>query len=85
MGRMIQALSMSEEDYAGTGSGTPCSHPTDHPQKGNNDLLSLTQPDAIEKIHFDFAMAGADIVETTRSHPPPSRRPVTGLRPLCMI
>ncbi|MBI6629454.1 homocysteine S-methyltransferase family protein [Pontibaca salina] len=64
MGTMIQALAMSEEDYAGTGTGTPCAHPTDLPQKGNNDLLSLTQPEAIEKIHFDFAMAGADIVET---------------------
>ncbi len=63
MGTMIQALKMSEEDYAGQ-TGTPCPHPTNHPQKGNNDLLSLTQPEAIEKIHFDFAMAGADIVET---------------------
>lgn len=62
---MIQALAMSEEDYAGQ-TGTRCPHPTNHPQKGNNDLLSLTQPEAIEKIHFDFAMAGADIVETNK-------------------
>ncbi|MFD2738688.1 homocysteine S-methyltransferase family protein [Sulfitobacter aestuarii] len=64
MGTMIQALPLGEEDYAGTGSGSPCPHPTDLPQKGNNDLLTLTQPAAIEAIHFDFALAGADIVET---------------------
>ena len=32
--------------------------------KGNNDLLTLTQPQAIEDIHFAYAMAGADIIET---------------------
>ena len=32
--------------------------------EGNNDLLILTQPDAIEDIHFRYAMAGADILET---------------------
>lgn len=65
MGTMIQALSLTEDDYVGRGNaGTDCGHPTDHPQKGNNDLLTLTQPEAIEQIHFDFAMAGADIVET---------------------
>jgi 5-methyltetrahydrofolate--homocysteine methyltransferase len=65
MGTMIQALGLTEDDYAGTGAnGQRCLHPSDHPQKGNNDLLTLTQPGAIETIHFDFAMAGADIVET---------------------
>ncbi|MCK0151585.1 homocysteine S-methyltransferase family protein [Marivita sp. S6314] len=64
MGTMIQSLNLTEEDYAGRGSGTACVHPTDHPQKGNNDLLTLTQPQAIEQIHYDFALAGADIVET---------------------
>ena len=33
-------------------------------QQGNNDLLTLTQPEAIEDIHFAYAMAGADILET---------------------
>ena len=32
--------------------------------QGNNDLLTLTQPRAIEDIHFAYAMAGADILET---------------------
>lgn len=64
MGTQIQTLGLSEEDYAGHGGGCACAHHTDHPQKGNNDLLILTQPKAIEDIHFAFAMAGADIVET---------------------
>lgn len=64
MGTQIQGLGLSEEDYTGQGSGCACRHHSDHPQKGNNDLLILTQPDAIEEIHFRYAMAGADIVET---------------------
>lgn len=63
MGTQIQALGLSEQDYRGQG-GCACRHPSDHPQKGNNDLLILTQPQAIEDIHFRYAMAGADIVET---------------------
>ncbi|MCC1480698.1 homocysteine S-methyltransferase family protein [Roseibaca sp. Y0-43] len=67
MGTMIQTLGLSEEDYSGGGHihGPSCRHHhTDHPQKGNNDLLVLTKPDAIEDIHYQFAMAGADILET---------------------
>lgn len=67
MGTMIQTLGLSEEDYSGKGHihGPSCRHHhTDHPQKGNNDLLVLTKPDAIEDIHYQFAMAGADILET---------------------
>ncbi|MFX4296118.1 homocysteine S-methyltransferase family protein [Pseudosulfitobacter pseudonitzschiae] len=64
MGTQIQTLGLSEEDYAGHGSGHVCRHHSELPQKGNNDLLILTQPDAVEEIHFTFAMAGADIVET---------------------
>ncbi len=64
MGTQIQTLGLSEEDYAGHGSGHACRHHSEHPQKGNNDLLTLTQPQAVEDIHFAFAMAGADIVET---------------------
>lgn len=63
MGTQIQALTMGEEDHRGAG-GCACRHHSDHPQKGNNDLLILTQPQAIEEIHFRYAMAGADIVET---------------------
>ena len=32
--------------------------------RGNNDLLILTQPKAIEDIHADYLRAGADIVAT---------------------
>ncbi|MGC8201347.1 homocysteine S-methyltransferase family protein [Aliiroseovarius sp. PTFE2010] len=67
MGTMIQTLSMTEEDFSGQGHvhGPACRHhPTDHPQKGNNDLLVLTQPQAVEDIQLEFAMAGADILET---------------------
>ncbi|WP_121062050.1 homocysteine S-methyltransferase family protein [Chachezhania antarctica] len=63
MGTQIQALGFDEEDYRGKG-GQPCEHPTDLPQKGNNDLLILTQPRALEDIHYRYAMAGSDIVET---------------------
>lgn len=64
MGTQIQNLGLSEEDYRGAGGGCACRHHSDHPQKGNNDLLILTQPKALEDIHFNYAMAGADIVET---------------------
>ncbi|WP_420342799.1 homocysteine S-methyltransferase family protein [Paenirhodobacter sp.] len=62
MGTQIQNLGLSEEDYVGT--GCACHIHSDHPQKGNNDLLILTQPQAIEDIHYRYAKAGADIVET---------------------
>jgi 5-methyltetrahydrofolate--homocysteine methyltransferase len=70
MGTQIQGLGLSEDDYRGHGAahvhGPSCRHihDADRPQKGNNDLLILTQPDAIEEIHFRYAMAGADILET---------------------
>lgn len=61
MGTQVQTLGLGEEDFQGDGRYDLKS---DLPQKGNNDLLSLTQPKAIEDIHFSFAMAGADIMET---------------------
>ncbi|AUH34399.1 homocysteine S-methyltransferase family protein [Paracoccus tegillarcae] len=64
MGTQIQQLGLSEDDFTGHGSGHVCRHHSDHPQKGNNDLLILTQPEALEEIHFNYAMAGADIAET---------------------
>lgn len=59
MGSMIQTYGLEEKDFRGeqfTG------HP--HDLKGNNDLLCLTRPDVIEKIHSDYFGAGADMVET---------------------
>tara|TARA_A200000113_G_scaffold29594_1_gene24664 strand:+ start:1422 stop:2423 length:1002 start_codon:yes stop_codon:yes gene_type:complete len=59
MGTMIQMLNYSEADFRGTRfKDHPC------PLGGNNDLLSITQPDAIQKIHEQYLLAGADIIET---------------------
>ncbi|WP_439273219.1 methionine synthase [Pseudochrobactrum sp. HB0163] len=59
MGTQIQGLGFHEEHFRGTRfAGCEC-----HLQ-GNNDLLTLTQPQAIENIHYAYAMAGADILET---------------------
>ncbi|TCM88150.1 methionine synthase (B12-dependent) [Rhodovulum steppense] len=64
MGTQIQKLGLSEGDFTGCGGGCACHVHSDKPQKGNNDLLNLTRPDVIEDIHYRYAMAGADIVET---------------------
>ena len=68
MGTMIQTLNMSEEDFTSGGHihGPGCRHHyhPEHPQQGNNDLLVLTQPKAVEDIQLQFALAGADILET---------------------
>ncbi len=59
MGTMIQRYNLSEQEYRGSRFG-------DHPKslKGNNDLLSLTNPNVIREIHTAYFEAGADIVET---------------------
>ena len=59
MGTMLQDYDFSEEDYRGE-------RFKDYPTslKGNNDLLSLTQPAAIAEIHQKYFEAGADIIET---------------------
>lgn len=59
MGTMLQAYSFSEEDFRGE---RFANHPV--PLIGNNDLLSITQPDAIYEIHTKYLEAGADIIET---------------------
>ena len=59
MGTQIQSLKLDEDQFRGDRFiGCACH------QKGNNDLLILSQPQAIEDIHYRYAMAGADIVET---------------------
>ena len=59
MGTMIQGAGLGESDYRGE-------RFRDFPQdlKGNNDLLTLTQPDLIASIHRDYVDAGASIIET---------------------
>ncbi|WP_298986628.1 methionine synthase [uncultured Roseibium sp.] len=59
MGTEIQLLKLDEAAYRGA---RFADWPSD--VKGNNDLLSLTQPEAIRQIHVDYLEAGADIVET---------------------
>ncbi len=59
MGTMIQQHPLEEADFRSTRfNDHPC------PLKGNNDLLSLTQPEIIKSIHRAYFDAGADIVET---------------------
>jgi len=59
MGTMIQREKLDEADYRGERFAT-----WHKDLKGNNDLLVLTNPDVIAKIHDDFLAAGADIIET---------------------
>ncbi len=59
MGTMLQRYKFEEEDYRGERFKN-----WEHPLKGNNDLLSLTQPQAIEEVHRKYLEAGADIIET---------------------
>ena len=56
-GTLIQAERLNEGDYCGD-------LPLNHDQKGNNDLLNLTQPDIVRKIAKQFVASGADILAT---------------------
>jgi 5-methyltetrahydrofolate--homocysteine methyltransferase len=59
MGTMLQRNNFSEADFRGERfKDFP------HPLKGNNDLLSITQPEAVKQVHRLYFQAGADIVET---------------------
>ena len=59
MGTMIQQYKFTEEDYRGE------KFKDFHISvKGNNDMLSITQPKAIKEIHAKYLEAGADIIET---------------------
>ena len=59
MGTEIQTLGLAEEHFRGDRFAACDCH-----LQGNNDLLTLTQPAAIEDIHYRYALAGADILET---------------------
>ncbi|MER9605926.1 methionine synthase [Mesorhizobium sp. M0243] len=59
MGTQIQGLGFDEDQFRGEAFAGCACH-----QQGNNDLLILTQPKAIEEIHYQYAIAGADILET---------------------
>jgi 5-methyltetrahydrofolate--homocysteine methyltransferase len=59
MGTMIQKHKLQETDFRGE-------QYRDHPKplKGNNDILSITSPDIILKIHREYLEAGADLITT---------------------
>lgn len=59
MGTLIQRFKLEEEDFRGE-------RFKNHPSslRGNNDLLSITRPDVIKKIHEEYLNAGSDIIET---------------------
>ena len=59
MGTMIQQHKLEEADYRGERFAN-----WHKDVKGNNDLLSITQPDIITAIHKLYLVAGADIIET---------------------
>ena len=59
MGTEIQSLKLSDEAFRGD---RFCDHTCD--LAGNNELLTLTQPDAMRDIHLRYFLAGADIAET---------------------
>ena len=59
MGTMLQEYKFTEEDFRGERFK---GHPS--PLKGNNDLLSITQPEAVKDVHRKYLAVGADIIET---------------------
>ena len=59
MGTMVHALSLDEGGFRGD-----LFRDHDHDLKNCIDVLTLSQPDAIRKIHASFLDAGADIIET---------------------
>jgi len=66
MGTMIQQHQFNEEDYRGERFKSFAAPEGERELflKGNNELLSITQPAVIQKIHEDYLAAGADIIET---------------------
>ncbi len=59
MGTMLQKYKFTEEDFRGSRFADWKTS-----LKGNNDLLSITQPEAIKTVHAEYLEAGADIIET---------------------
>ena len=59
MGTMLQTYRLHEEDFRGKRFLN-----TEKPLRGNNDLLSLTQPAVVKEIHNAFLAAGSDVIET---------------------
>src|SRR3569623_1561897 len=64
MGTMIQRYKLSEEDYRGARFKDFAVPGKELFVKGNNELLTLTQPHIIHEIHEKYLAAGADLIET---------------------
>ncbi|HJV51738.1 MAG TPA: methionine synthase [Noviherbaspirillum sp.] len=64
MGTMIQRYKLTEEDYRGTRFADFAVPGKELFLKGNNELLTLTQPQIISEIHEQYLAAGADLIET---------------------
>ena len=64
MGTMIQRYRLSEEDYRGSRFADFAVPGKEVFVKGNNELLTLTQPQVISEIHEQYLAAGADIIES---------------------
>ncbi len=64
MGTMIQRYKLTEEDYRGTRFADFAVPGKEVFVKGNNELLTLTQPHVIQEIHEQYLAAGADLIET---------------------
>ena len=64
MGTMIQRYHLSEADYRGERFKDFSVPGKDLFVKGNNELLTLTQPQIIQEIHEQYLAAGADLIET---------------------
>ncbi len=64
MGTMIQQYKLTEEDYRGARFADFAVPGKELFVKGNNELLTLTQPQIISEIHEKYLAAGADLVET---------------------
>ena len=64
MGTMIQRYKLSEAQFRGDRFADFAVAGKDVFLKGNNDLLSITQPQVIQEIHEQYLAAGADLIET---------------------
>src|SRR2546428_1334347 len=75
MGTMIQRARLAEEDYRGQRF-----RDWGRELKGNNDLLSLTQPALVRDIHAQYLQAGAHIIETNTFNSTPLALADYGMR-----
>jgi 5-methyltetrahydrofolate--homocysteine methyltransferase len=64
MGTMVQRYKLTEEDFRGTRFADFTAPGKELFVKGNNELLTLTQPQVISEIHEQYLAAGADLIET---------------------